>query len=224
MSRGVCTSVLTPERGVGSEEMRTPEDLLEMRRLHGLGWRKPAQRRKRRVLVGWEGWLRDRLAQHEGNADVVRQELGTLGVRVSLRTVQRTVEPFRRELRVAVVATTRFETPPGYQLQIDFGERQVWIGGEKRRVTLFVATLGCSRRMHVRVFLGERQRHWFEGLESTFEEFGGVPETVLLDNARAWHTVGETESDPLDEAGRVKVRKVAPRVDRPVFEGTDMAF
>ena len=38
MSRGVCTSVLRPDRGVGSEEMRTPEDVLEMRRLHGLGW------------------------------------------------------------------------------------------------------------------------------------------------------------------------------------------
>ena len=190
--------------------MRTPEDVLEMRRLHGLGWgtrriaaelgcsrttvqvwlrrgrwRKPARRRRGGVLTGLEEWLRDRLAQHEGNADVVRQELESLGVRVSLRTVQRAVEPFRRELRAAVVATTRFETPPGYQLQIDFGERQVWIGGEKRRVTLFVATLGCSRRMHVRVFSGERQGHWFEGLESTFEEFGGVPETVLLDNARA---------------------------------------
>ena len=210
MSREVCTSVLTPERGVGSDEMRTPEDVLEMRRLHRLGWgtrriaarlgcsrttvqvwlrrgrwRKAARRRRDGVLTGLEEWLRDRLVQHEGNADVVRQELETLGVRVSLRTVQRAVEPFRRELRAAVVATTRFETPPGYQLQIDFGGRQVWIGEEKRRVTLFVATLGCSRRMHVRVFLGERQRHWFEGLESTFEEFGGVVETVLLDNARA---------------------------------------
>ena len=95
------------------------------------------------------------------------------------------MEPFRRELRAAVVATTRFETPPGYQLQIDFGQRQVWIGEEKRKVWLFVATLGCSRRMHVRVFPGERQAHWFEGLESTFLEIGGVPETVLLDNARA---------------------------------------
>ncbi len=38
MSRGVWTSLLTPDRGVGSEEMRTPEDVLEMRQLPGLGW------------------------------------------------------------------------------------------------------------------------------------------------------------------------------------------
>ena len=37
MSEGACTSVLTPQQGVGREEMRTPEDVLEMRRLQGLG-------------------------------------------------------------------------------------------------------------------------------------------------------------------------------------------
>ena len=31
MSGGACTSFLTPEQGVGREEMRTPEDVLEMR-------------------------------------------------------------------------------------------------------------------------------------------------------------------------------------------------
>lgn len=38
MTGEACTSVSTPGRGVGREEMRTPEDVLEMRRLHGLGW------------------------------------------------------------------------------------------------------------------------------------------------------------------------------------------
>ncbi len=52
-------------------------------------------------------------------------------------------------------------------------------------MSFFVATLGHSRRLHVRAFLGERQEHWFEGMESAFAAFGGVPEEVLLDNARA---------------------------------------
>ena len=39
MSRGVRTSVLTPDRGVGCREMRTPEDVMEMRQLPGLGLR-----------------------------------------------------------------------------------------------------------------------------------------------------------------------------------------
>lgn len=79
----------------------------------------------------------------------------------------------------------RFETPPGRQLQIDFGERLVEIGGIKIKAFVFVATLGHSRRCHVRAFRHERQESWFSGLESAFTTFGGVPEEVLMDNPRA---------------------------------------
>jgi hypothetical protein len=79
----------------------------------------------------------------------------------------------------------RFETPPGRQLQIDFGETQVEIGGEWVRVHLFVATLGWSRRCYAQAFRHERQSAWFDGIEGAFAHFGGVPKEVLLDNAKA---------------------------------------
>ncbi|RVD63563.1 transposase, partial [Mesorhizobium sp. M4A.F.Ca.ET.029.04.2.1] len=50
---------------------------------------------------------------------------------------------------------------------------------------VFVATLGHSRRLHVRAFRAEKQEHWFAGIESAFTSFGGVPEEVLMDNPRA---------------------------------------
>jgi hypothetical protein len=104
---------------------------------------------------------------------------------VSLRTVERAVAHLRRELEAEARATVRFETPPGRQMQIDFGQRQVMIAGAPVRAFLFVATLGYSRRPHVRAFRHERQAAWFEGMESAFRSFGGVPAEVLLDNARA---------------------------------------
>jgi hypothetical protein len=70
-------------------------------------------------------------------------------------------------------------------LQIDFGERGVTVGGERERAHLFVATLGYSRRVYAQAFRHERQSAWFEGLEGAFRHFGGLPEEVLLDNARA---------------------------------------
>jgi transposase len=79
----------------------------------------------------------------------------------------------------------RFETPPGKQLQIDFGETRVSIGGESVRLHLFVATLGYSRRVYVRGFRHERQSAWFDGLEGAFRHFGGVVQEVLMDNPRA---------------------------------------
>jgi transposase len=193
------------------ETMRAPDEVAAMVRLRMLGWgvRRIAAElgcshmtvrrylaeggwaayrapRRAKALDGLEVWLAERFRRHRGNADVVRQELlGEHGIAVSLRTVERAVAPLRRELAAEARATVRFETPPGRQLQIDFGERRVEVAGEPVRVFLFVATLGHSRRLHVRAFRGERQEHWFEGLESAFRAFGGVPEEVLLDNARA---------------------------------------
>jgi transposase len=77
-----------------------------------------------------------------------------------------------------------FETAPGHQLQIDFGERRVLIGGREIRVCFFVAVLGYSRRIYVRAFLRERHDDWREGLSGACLHFGGVTQTVLVDNAR----------------------------------------
>jgi len=117
---------------------------------------------------------------------VIRQELAAeKGISVSLRTVERAVEGYRRELLAEARATVRFETAPGKQMQLDFGERRVEIAGEKVKAYLLVATLGYSRRLHVRAFRNERQESWFDGCETAFLQFGGVPEEVLIDNARA---------------------------------------
>jgi transposase len=150
------------------------------------GWRPPTSPARATSLDGLGDWLAERFRRHAGNADVVRQELAAeRGVEVSLRTVERAVAPLRRALQAEARATIRFETAPGQQMQIDFGQRRVEIAGVATAVSLFVATLGYSRRLHVRAFLGERQEHWFEGMEGAFAAFGGVPEEVLLDNARA---------------------------------------
>lgn len=120
-----------------------------------------------------------------GNAVVVTRELSQRGVEASVRTVQRIVAPQRRAARVSDVATVRFETAPGQQLQIDFGQKRVEIAGQLVRVHLLVAVLSYSRRLFVQAFLTERGDDWREGLAGAFRHFGGVPRTVLGDNARA---------------------------------------
>jgi transposase len=190
--------------------MQTPDEVAAMLRLKALGWGikriakalgcshmtvrhyvaqggwQPYRGRGRpRALAGLEDWLAERFRRHAGNADVVRQELAAeKSITLSLRTIERAVAPLRREFEVLARATLRFETPPGKQLQIDFGERRVAIGGATVKVYLFVATLGYSRRLYVRAFRNERQESWFAGLEGAFRHFGGVTDEVLLDNDR----------------------------------------
>ena len=138
------------------------------------------------ALDGLDAWLRERFFRHEGNADVIRQELESEhGIVISLRQVERRVRVWRRELTAQKRATVRYETAPGHQMQIDFGDTRVWIGGDRVRIHVFVATLGYSRRLHIRASQRQRQTDWFEGMEGAFLRFGGVPAEVLIDNAKA---------------------------------------
>lgn len=121
----------------------------------------------------------------EGNAVVVQKMLSERGFEASVRAVQRVVEQERRERRAAQVATVRFETAPGAQMQVDFGEKWVVIGGHSVRVFLLVAVLSYSRRLFTKAFLAQRSDDWREGISAAFRHFGGVPRTVLGDNARA---------------------------------------
>ncbi|ARM15037.1 MULTISPECIES: IS21 family transposase [Rhizobium] len=193
------------------EDMLEADEVVAMLRLHELGWgakrlskefgcarntvrrylreggavpfKKPV---RRSAFDGLDDWLRERFFRHDGNADVIRQELASEhGIIIGLRSVELRVREWRRELKAQKRATVRFETPPGRQLQIDFGQTRVWIGDERLRVNVFVATLSYSRRIHIRASLREGQTDWFEGMEGAFLRFGGVPVEVLLDNAKA---------------------------------------
>ena len=119
----------------------------------------------------------------EGNTVVIQQELAKGGLRVELRTLQRAVAALRQQQRAEALATVRFETPPGKQIQIDFGEKVVPIGGQTAKVFLMTAVLGYSRRLYCRGFLAQRQDDWFEGLDGAFRHFGGITEQILCDNA-----------------------------------------
>jgi transposase len=169
------------------------------------GWQPYGSPSRASKLDGLQDWLAERFKQHGGNADVVRQDLKREhGIDVSLRTVERAVEPFRDELAKLAKATVRFETPPGHQLQIDFGQKRVQIGNEMVKCYLFVATLGYSRRIYAQAFSHERQSAWFAGLEGAFRHFGGVPKEVLFDNAGSLVTSHNKETREVIFNGRLK--------------------
>src|SRR5512135_1328619 len=130
----------------------------------------------------------------EGNTVVIQQELASRGIHIDLRTLQRAVATLRQEERARALATVRFETPPGQQIQIDFGEKVVPIAGQPVKVYLMTAVLGHSRRLYCRAFLAQRQDDWLEGLQGAFQHFGGLTEQVLCDNASPLVTSHDRQS------------------------------
>jgi len=81
----------------------------------------------------------------------------------------------------------RFETPPAHQGQVDFAEFRLPWG--KRYA--FLVVLGYSRVLWLQFFTRQTMQHVFEGLESAFSFFGGVPHELLFDQMKAVITKDE---------------------------------
>ncbi len=198
-------------------QMVDPEIVTHLRALHALGWGTKriarelgiARNSVRRYLRegdaaetqtrpgAWTLATEQQAAARElldgpaaGNGVVVQRLLAQQHVAVPLRTLQRVLAPHRQAKRAAEVATVRFETAPGHQMQIDFGEKWIQIAGARTKVHFFVAVLGYSRRIFVRASLSQRQDDWREGLAGAFRAFGGVTRKILIDRAGAL-VVGE---------------------------------
>jgi transposase len=155
----------------------------------------------------------------EGNTVVVQQELAARGVEIELRTLQRAVAPLRQEARARALATVRFETKPGQQMQIDFGEKIVSIAGNPVTVHLMTVVLGYSRRLFCRAFLAERQDDWLEGIDAACRHFGGLPEQILCDNASPLVSSHDSKTGVVvwhpGFAAFCKDRGITPRACRP---------
>ena len=108
------------------------------------------------------------------NGVVLHRELVGLGFNGGYQQVQRLLKPRRDRRRWQEVATVRFETAPGEQAQVDYGQLQVWIGEQPETVHLFVFTLGYSRRLFTRGYRNERLATLLDGHERAFRHFGGV--------------------------------------------------
>jgi transposase len=126
------------------------------------------------------------------NARVMLAELRDLGYEGGITIVKDYMHPLRVSRKE--LGTVRFETPPGKQLQSDWGEIVTEVGGKSVKVHFMVNTLGWSRRFHFWCCEREDAEHTYEGLIRSLEYFGGVPREVLVDNQKAAvisHRVGE---------------------------------
>jgi len=82
----------------------------------------------------------------------------------------------------------RMETPPGQQAQVDFGYAGLMFDpetGRRRKAWAFIMILSHSRHRYVHFVFRQTASTWVDLHRRAFEFFGGVPETILLDNLKA---------------------------------------
>lgn len=123
------------------------------------------------------------LAEGVWNAVVVLREIQAHGYGGSYTSVKNYLRP-RRVLRPGR-ATVRFETAPGQQTQLDWGEIFTAIAGVETKVYFSAVTLGYCRRSHAWAFERLDAEHLYESVVRAFAYFGGVTAELLVDNPKA---------------------------------------
>lgn len=137
------------------------------------------------LLDSHRAWLTERAAQVQYSARILFQELrAERGYRGSYGLVKLAVRPLRAAANVAALTQCRFETEPGEQAQVDWGQLTVRLAGVPVKVHVFVMTLGYSRRAYAEGFEHERMENLLAAHERAFEHFGGVCQKLLYDRMR----------------------------------------
>ena len=85
---------------------------------------------------------------------------------------------------------------PGESAQVDWGHcGTVAVGNTKRNLSVFVMTLSYSRQMYIQFTLSQQQEHFLGCHQNAFDYFGGVPQSIMVDNLKSAvleHKPGQT--------------------------------
>ena len=143
-------------------------------------------------LDPFKGYVADRLAEFDLPATVLLREIKELGYGGGISILKEFVASCKGEQVRQVIE--RFETLPGRQAQLDWGECGTIIeNGERRKLYAFVFVMGYSRMMFARFTTSMKQPVLLACLREAFERLG-VPKELLVDNMKTAvdrHALGE---------------------------------
>jgi transposase len=127
-----------------------------------------------------EAWLEEDM---DYTAAWIYDRLARMGFAGSYEIVKRRVRELKQ--RRGQIAYLRFETEPGWQAQVDFGEFQVENpDGSIEKLYLFSMILGYSRDIYAEFIERCDLPTFLDCHIRAFEHFGGVPEQILYDRMR----------------------------------------
>ncbi len=141
-----------------------------------------------RALI--DGWLKaDREAppkQRHTARRIWQRLLEEQGAEVAETTVRQYVRRRKRELGLTVDEVfVPLSHEPGAEAEVDWGQAQVTLRGERRAVHLFLMRACHSGASFVVAFEAATQQAFLEGHVAALEFFGGVFELIRYDNLRS---------------------------------------
>lgn len=154
------------------------------------------------LLDPFKTFIEEKLKAGVWNGTVLHRLLRENGYQGGYTAIKDYLRPRRQEANH--VAVRRFETPPGHQAQVDWGDLGDITLPDATRHSLsgFVLTLGHSRALFAEVATDQKLATLLSLHERAFHELGGVPEEILYDNMKT--VVLKTLTLGADERGEVR--------------------
>ena len=141
--------------------------------------RDKAERLIATILKEWED---AETPKQRVTGDRLHAELVARGCQAGITTVRKIFKERRRQdAEVFVPLVHR----PGDEVQVDFFEVTVEVGGERRKAWMFVMRLMFSKRDFAWLYDGCTQLAFLDGHVRAFEHFGAVPSRAIYDNLTA---------------------------------------
>lgn len=131
-------------------------------------------------LDPYKDYLVQRLEEYPKlTAVVLFKEIVEKGYTGGISTLRMYLHQIRKKEIPEII---RFETSPGKQAQIDWGQGRTIIDGEETVIKFFVMVLGYSRMLYVEIVANEKLQTLINAHQNAFEFFKGAPLECLYDN------------------------------------------
>ena len=134
------------------------------------------------LIMPYKDQIREWLKKADLKIENVFQKLMNLGAVLSRSTVGRAVKDIKHELDLSEI---RYETTPGQQAQVDWGEFRGYkalVDGVEKPIYALFLILGYSRTKYVEFTTEMTCNSLIHCLENGLRYFGGTPKELLFDN------------------------------------------
>src|SRR5208283_3262593 len=132
----------------------------------------------------FRGIILAKQAQGLSGQRIYQDLVGEQGFQHSYDSIKRFVRHLGRRNELPF---RRMECAAGQEAQVDFGTGAPVIGldGRRRRTYVFRIVLSHSRKAYSEAVFHQTTEDFLRCLENAFYHFGGVPQTLVLDNLKA---------------------------------------
>jgi len=138
------------------------------------------------IIEPYKAYLKKRYDETGLTGRRLYEEIIKLGYEGGYDQVRRFLRKFKDEEIRSNKLTVRFETLPGKQAQVDWGECGYYLDedGRRRKLYAFVMILGYSRAAYVEFTNTMKLPKLLECHMNAFDYFGGFPDEILYDNMK----------------------------------------